>query len=85
MVFIHCLSFGYVVVLLSMLLCATMVSSQETIHQRSYFYVGGEYMNTSTDHVLQGQMYVEKLTPYDGCKQPYLIVFIHGNGQTGTV
>lgn len=53
-------------------------------HVRSYFYVGGEYINTAAGHVLQNQMYVEKLTPSAGSTKPYPIVFIHGGGQTGT-
>lgn len=59
--------------------------AQETSHHRSYFYIGGEYVNTSAGHILFGQMYVEKLTPVSGCTKPYPIIFIHGRAQTGTV
>ncbi|KAH6696688.1 Alpha/Beta hydrolase protein [Leptodontidium sp. MPI-SDFR-AT-0119] len=58
--------------------------AQETSHHRSYFYIGGEYVNTSAGHILFGQMYVEKLTPVSGCTKPYPIIFIHGRAQTGT-
>ncbi|PVH77236.1 alpha/beta-hydrolase [Cadophora sp. DSE1049] len=58
--------------------------AQETRHHRSYFYVGGEYVNTSSGHILTGQMYVEKLTPVSGCTRRYPIIFIHGGAQTGT-
>ncbi|KAH7411492.1 Alpha/Beta hydrolase protein [Cadophora sp. MPI-SDFR-AT-0126] len=58
--------------------------AQETPHHRSYFYVGGDYLTTSSGHILTDQMYVEKLTPVSGCTKPYPIIFIHGGAQTGT-
>lgn len=51
---------------------------------QEYFYVGGKYSNTIAGHVFVDQMYVEKLIPTNPC-QPYPLVFIHGQGQTGTV
>jgi hypothetical protein len=58
---------------------------QETPHRRSFFYIGGEYVNTSTGHILQDQMYVERLSPSGGSIKPHPIIFIHGGAQTGTV
>lgn len=55
-------------------------------HERSYFYVGGGYeINTRGEHVFTNQTYVEKLTPAGGASREHPIVFVHGNGQTGTV
>lgn len=51
---------------------------------RSYFYVGGSYVTTSTGTLFENQMYVEKLLPLVPT-QPYPLVFIHGQAQTGTV
>lgn len=54
-------------------------------HNRTYLYVGGKYtINDDGEHVFTDQMYVEKLTPARVSK-PHPIVFVHGNGQTGTV
>ncbi|KAG4438568.1 hypothetical protein IFR05_005943 [Cadophora sp. M221] len=58
--------------------------AQGTPHRRSYFFIGGEYVNNSSGNILAGQMYVEKLTPVSGRTKPYPIVFIHGGAQTGT-
>ncbi|KAH8651535.1 Alpha/Beta hydrolase protein [Tricladium varicosporioides] len=58
--------------------------SHEATHQRSHFYVGGNYINTSSGHILQNQVYVEQLTPHNGPTKPFPIVFIHGGAQTGT-
>lgn len=55
---------------------------------RSYFYVGGQYKDNGRgdkQHVMTGQMYVEKLIPVHGVRHPWPLVFIHGAGQTGTV
>ncbi|KAI9923438.1 hypothetical protein ASPWEDRAFT_151553 [Aspergillus wentii DTO 134E9] len=54
-------------------------------HERTYFYVGGSYeLNSSGAHVVTNQTYVEKLTPAGGASKEYPIVFVHGDGQTGT-
>lgn len=61
-------------------------SSLEIPYRRSYFYVGGSYVDDGAGgHFFQDQMYVEKLGPVDGPSQPTPIVLIHGQGQTGTV
>jgi hypothetical protein len=59
-------------------------TSGEVAAVREYFYVGGSYVNTSSGHLFSNQMYVEKLNPLEPC-QPYPLVFIHGQAQTGTV
>jgi pimeloyl-ACP methyl ester carboxylesterase len=53
---------------------------------RTYFYVGGGYSDDGNGgHIFKDQMYVEKLSPVTTKrKQPNPIVFIHGQGQTGT-
>lgn len=52
---------------------------------RSYFYVGGNYtLDSDGEHIYTDQMYVERLSPAN-ITQPYPLVFIHGQGQTGTV
>lgn len=57
-----------------------------TAHERAYFYVGGGYEVTSGgENIFTNQTYVEKLTPAGGASKEHPIVFIHGNGQTGTV
>ena len=62
--------------------------SAESSYNRSYFYVGGDYVDDERgdgQHVMAGQMYVEKLLPPHGVRHPWPLVFIHGGGQTGTV
>ncbi|RDW83851.1 alpha/beta hydrolase [Aspergillus mulundensis] len=60
------------------------VGSHEALHRRSYFYVGGEYVNTTDGWMMHNQMYVEKLSPANGTTQAYPIVILHGGAQTGT-
>jgi hypothetical protein len=66
-------------------------TSQETPVIREYFYVGGRYVDDGTgtgQHIFQDQMYVEKLRLAISCPKASPIsplVFIHGQGQTGTV
>lgn len=60
----------------------------ETPCHRDYVYVGGNDVDDGTgtgEEVLEGQIYVERLSPVDGQKHPYPLVFIHGGGQSGTV
>lgn len=64
-----------------------MESSESACH-RDYFYVGGNFVNNEKHHgqrVMQGQMYVEQLTPIGGARYPLPLIFIHGGGQTATV
>ncbi|ATZ45280.1 hypothetical protein BCIN_01g00900 [Botrytis cinerea B05.10] len=59
--------------------------TNEVFASRDYFYVGGEYVTTSTNNTLfVNQMYVEHLLP-SLIEQPYPIVFIHGQSMTGTI
>jgi hypothetical protein len=58
----------------------------EAEHKRESFYVGGGYVkDPAGGHVFVGQMYVEKLTPSGEVSQPYPLVLIHGQAQTGIV
>jgi pimeloyl-ACP methyl ester carboxylesterase len=62
-------------------------TSAETPLSREYFYVGGKYVDDGKgvdEHIFAGQMYVEKLTSTVSCQKPHPLVFIHGQGQTGT-
>ncbi|KAH8671291.1 Alpha/Beta hydrolase protein [Xylariales sp. PMI_506] len=56
-----------------------------TAHNRETFFVGGSYVRQDNgNHTLQGQMYVERLTPVaDGDTKPFPLVFIHGGTRTG--
>ncbi|KAF7918486.1 uncharacterized protein EAE98_009729 [Botrytis deweyae] len=58
--------------------------ANEAFASRDYFYVGGEYVTTSTNTtIFVNQMYVERLVP-SRIEQPYPVVFIHGQSMTGT-
>lgn len=60
----------------------------ETPVSREYFYAGGRYVDDGSgtgQHIFEDQMYVEKLTPAVNSTKPYPLVFIHGQGQSGTV
>ncbi|KAL6406746.1 putative fusarubin cluster-esterase [Ilyonectria robusta] len=60
-------------------------SQGEVPSTRSYFYVGGGYVSDGAGgNIFRDQMYVEKLVPVGGAKQRTPIVFIHGQGQTGS-
>jgi hypothetical protein len=56
---------------------------QGTLHWRNYFYVGGSFVQQGTSTLVHGQMYVEHLAPAK-VTQPFPLVFIEGNGMTGT-
>lgn len=63
-------------------------ATAQSLHNRSYFYVSGGYVDAESgdgQRIFTGQMYVEQLTPSDGVKHPWPIVFVQGAGQTGTV
>jgi hypothetical protein len=55
-------------------------NSAETAYKRDVFFIGGKYVNAAIGLLTYDQMYVEKLTPSNGVKQPYPIVFFHGGG-----
>ncbi|KAJ7122844.1 Alpha/beta hydrolase family-domain-containing protein [Mycena epipterygia] len=54
-----------------------------TLHRRTYLYVGQTYTPQGNSTIAADQMYVERLTPAE-VTQPLPILFIHGNGMTGT-
>jgi hypothetical protein len=54
-----------------------------TLHRRSYLYVGQTYTPQGNSTIAADQMYVERLTPAT-ITQPLPILFIHGQGMTGT-
>ena len=54
-----------------------------TLAEHSYFFVGGQYVESGGKRVMAGQMYVEHMTPQK-LTHPYPIVMIHGTAQTGT-
>ncbi|GME65273.1 hypothetical protein GTA08_BOTSDO11924 [Neofusicoccum parvum] len=51
--------------------------SNESLHYRDFFYVGGRYVNTSVGTLTYDQVYVEKLTPAAGVTKQNPIVFFH--------
>jgi pimeloyl-ACP methyl ester carboxylesterase len=57
--------------------------STADIARMAFFYVGGHYVGEPGKEVMDGAMYVEVWVPKH-IRQPYPIVFLHGNGQTGT-
>jgi pimeloyl-ACP methyl ester carboxylesterase len=50
---------------------------------QGYFFVGGNYVERGSGHIMADQMYVSYKVPRRGGR-PYPIVMIHGGGQTGT-
>ncbi|KAF8845592.1 alpha/beta-hydrolase [Paxillus ammoniavirescens] len=57
--------------------------SGRALHTRQYFYVGGRYVPHGSGEICHGQLYVERLTPAQVTRSTP-ILFIHGNGMTGT-
>ncbi|KAH7310845.1 Alpha/Beta hydrolase protein [Stachybotrys elegans] len=57
-----------------------LCQTNETPYIRSFFYVGGRYVETATGNVTVDQIYVEKLLPVHGVSQPNPLVFFHGGG-----
>ena len=49
--------------------------------QRETYYIGGQYVGPPEARVMQGQMYVEVLSP-EVVRHAYPLVFVHGTGQT---
>lgn len=58
-------------------------ASNEAPYRRDLFYVGGRYMNMTLGNVTVDQVYVEKLSPVVGARQPHPLVFFHGGGTSG--
>ena len=87
---LHCVTCSRFPSMLLTLLLPTLVTLlgvvSATAHERTYFYVGGGYeVNNRGENIFTNQTYVEKLTPAGGTSRENPLVFIHGNGQTGTV
>lgn len=61
--------------------------SKEAAYQREYFYIGGRYVPYPVfgGNLVYDQLYVEKLIPSQGVKQPYPLVFFHGGGSAGSI
>lgn len=63
-----------------------LVPAGEADHQREYFYAGGRYEKKGDgEHVYKDQIYVEHLSPSGGVRKEFPLLFVHGQGQTGTV
>ena len=54
-----------------------------TPHTRSYFYVGGTYVDQADGAFMDAQMYVEHLRPAK-VTHSLPLLFVHGLGQTAT-
>lgn len=77
-------AWGCIASLYQSLASVAFASAQEAVHVREYFFVGGQYVNTTSGTLLQNQMYVEKLSPTI-ITQSYPIILVHGGGQDGLV
>jgi hypothetical protein len=60
-------------------------ASQEALHQRDFFYIGGHYVAGPAGNLTYDQLYVEKLTPATGVNQSNPVVLFHGGGTSGVV
>ena len=60
-------------------------TSQESLHYRDCFYVGGRYVASASGNLTYDQLYVEKLTPANGVNQSHPVVLFHGGGTSGVV
>ncbi|KAF9453619.1 alpha/beta-hydrolase [Macrolepiota fuliginosa MF-IS2] len=72
--------------LLSFLICGVHARAgvpQTTLHHRNFFYVGAQYVKQGDSTIMEGAMYVERLTPQH-VTQPFPLLIIHGRGMTGT-
>ena len=64
--------------------------STEHLGSKAFYYAGGEYVeakaafagNRGGEKIMRGAMYMDVWVPKE-IRQPYPIVFFHGNGQTG--
>ncbi|KAF9440622.1 alpha/beta-hydrolase [Macrolepiota fuliginosa MF-IS2] len=72
--------------LLSFLVCRVRAQAgvpPTTLHHRSYFYVGGQYVTQGNSTIMEGAMYVERLAP-ERVTQPFPLLILHGLAMTGT-
>jgi pimeloyl-ACP methyl ester carboxylesterase len=56
--------------------------STENIARKGCYFSGGQYWGEAGKQVMRGAMYMDVWVPKQ-IRQPYPIVFFHGNGQTG--
>jgi len=56
----------------------------DNLGRQGFFYVGGKYVGEPGKETMGDAMYVEVWVPKQ-VRQPYPVVFFHGNGQTGAV
>jgi pimeloyl-ACP methyl ester carboxylesterase len=56
--------------------------STENIARKGFYFAGGQYWGDKGKEVMRGAMYMDVWVPKQ-IRQPYPIVFFHGNGQTG--
>ncbi len=56
-------------------------ATADVVVKHESFFVGGKYTGSASAQVMQGQMFVEALTPQKVI-HPYPLVFIHGGAQT---
>jgi pimeloyl-ACP methyl ester carboxylesterase len=68
---------------------AIPVFSTVNLGRQGFYYAGGEYVKAPAssgdragERIMRGAMYVDVWVPTE-IRQPYPIVFFHGNGQTG--
>lgn len=70
----------------ALLLLATAVTAQQrpslAIARQGYFFVGGQYFETTDGRFMSGQMYVEFQIP-SSLTHPFPIVMFSGGGQSG--
>ena len=67
---------------------AIPVFSTYNLGRQAFYYAGGSYVesknpNQKGQKIMHGAMYVDVWVPKE-IRQPYPIVFFHGNGQTAT-
>lgn len=80
--------FGLLLQVISVLSAITPVSgTSEAAHRRKVFWAGAQYVFNATLNgtILVNQMYAEQLTPVNGRRRAYPLVFVHGGGVSGTV
>jgi pimeloyl-ACP methyl ester carboxylesterase len=67
---------------------AIPIFSTVNLGRQGFYYAGGEYVeskapNQAGQKIMRGAMYVDVWVPTE-IRQPYPVVFFHGNGQTAT-
>jgi pimeloyl-ACP methyl ester carboxylesterase len=58
------------------------VAAPLVLAEQGYFFVGGQYRDTPSGTIMDGQMYVQFQIPARQ-RHPFPIIFIHGQGQSG--